>query len=92
MNRAVHLEVHGRVQGVWYRAWAVENARALGLSGWVRNRTDGTVEVVLSGESEQVGKMIAQCYDGPTHAKVSGMNIEDYDDAVAVGFSSLPTV
>ena len=91
MNRTVHLEVHGRVQGVWYRVWAVEQARALGLSGWIRNCRGGTVEAVLSGDPDNVGQMIAKCYDGSTHAKVSGVIIEDYNDAVPVGFNALPT-
>ena len=92
MNRTVRLQIYGRVQGVWYRAWAKEKARGLGLSGWARNCDDGTVEVVISGEAEPVGQMIAKCQDGPTHAKVDGVEVSDYADAVSVGFETLPSV
>ena len=50
MTIARHLSIHGRVQGVFSRDWAVETARELGLAGWVRNRRDGTVEAVVQGE------------------------------------------
>lgn len=49
---ARHLMIHGRVQGVWYRAWAVETARQLGLAGWVRNRSNGCVEALVEGEAD----------------------------------------
>ena len=66
----VGLRVSGRVQGVWYRGWTVDKARALGLSGWVRNITDGTVEVLLNGPKATIDKMIKACHSGPPAAKV----------------------
>jgi acylphosphatase len=53
-GRAVHVLIEGRVQGVWYRAWVEKMALALGLSGWVRNRHNGAVEVVFQGPSKRV--------------------------------------
>ena len=67
---AVRLVIHGWVQGVWYRGWTQDTAAALGLSGWVRNRRDGTVEVLLVGAPATVEAMIAHCRDGPPAARV----------------------
>jgi len=65
--------ITGRVQGVWFRGWTVETARNLGLVGWVRNRTDGSVEAVFQGAPEAVRRMIAACHDGPPAANVSAV-------------------
>jgi acylphosphatase len=56
---ARRLVVSGRVQGVGYRAAMIDVARAIGVSGWVRNRRDGTVEAVMQGDNEQVERMLA---------------------------------
>ncbi len=53
------LRIHGRVQGVFYRAWTVQEATALGLRGWVRNRRDGTVEMLVSGDTAAVDRLSA---------------------------------
>ena len=72
MDDAVGLRVtvHGHVQGVWYRDWAVESARALDLTGWVRNQDDGTVAALLQGKACAVRQMIARMHDGPPKARV----------------------
>lgn len=75
----VGLRVSGRVQGVWYRGWTVKKARALGLSGWVRNVTDGTVEVLLNGPKANVDAMIKACHDGPPAAKVGKVAVTVVD-------------
>lgn len=67
---ATHLIVHGRVQGVWYRDWTVQTARNLGLTGWVRNLPDDTVEAHLEGDAGLVREMIAAMHDGPPRARV----------------------
>jgi acylphosphatase len=74
-NRSVHLRVTGRVQGVFYRAWTAENARACGLAGWVRNRHDGSVEAVFSGPHNAVEAMIERCAKGPRAARVDTVTI-----------------
>ena len=86
------LRIHGRVQGVFYRVWSAGEARALGLRGWVRNRGDGTVEMLLHGPGEAVERMIARCRDGPPAAQVERIDIEDSLVPVPAGFEKRPTV
>ena len=62
---ALLVRIHGRVQGVWYRAWTQQEALKLNLTGWVRNRRDGTVEAVFAGPRIQVEAMIKVCHEGP---------------------------
>ena len=69
-----HVLIHGRVQGVGYRAWAEDTAREFGLQGWVRNRRDGSVEAVFAGPGETVAKMIEACRQGPYGAHVTGID------------------
>ncbi len=76
MTRRVRAIVSGRVQGVSYRASTVDEARRLGLVGWVKNRADGTVELEAEGPADQVAALLAWCKDGPPFARV--------DDVAAV--------
>ncbi|MCH8553347.1 MAG: acylphosphatase [Natronospirillum sp.] len=68
-----HLLVSGRVQGVFYRGSTQQTAQSLGLTGWVRNLSDGRVEIVAEGEPEQLQKLYDWCHAGPIAAKVSGV-------------------
>jgi acylphosphatase len=93
-RRAVRLRIRGRVQGVWFRGWTCEQAIARGLSGWVRNRRDGSVEALLVGAPEAVEAMIAACHQGPADARVDEVAVEPAGpeaDAVT-GFNQVPTV
>lgn len=72
-ERAVALRIEGRVQGVWYRGWAVAEAERRGLRGWIRNRSDGSVEALLIGLETPVADMIAACRRGPPAARVSAV-------------------
>jgi acylphosphatase len=65
-----HVTIHGRVQGVGFRAWVEEMALAHGLEGWVRNRRDGCVEAVFSGPEAAVSEMVEACRQGPRAARV----------------------
>ena len=76
---ARHLIIQGRVQGVAYRAWMVGEAQSRGLSGWVRNVHDGTVEAVVSGDESDIQDLINSCYDGPAMANVTRIDISDTD-------------
>jgi acylphosphatase len=69
-----HVLIHGRVQGVGYRAWMEDAASELGLQGWVRNRRDGSVEAVFAGPGSAVAKMIEACRQGPYGAHVTGID------------------
>ncbi|MEZ5655839.1 MAG: acylphosphatase [Sphingobium sp.] len=70
MLTAKRLTISGRVQGVWYRAWCVKTARELALTGWVRNRADGSVETLVQGTQNAVEQFIAQAWNGPPAANV----------------------
>ena len=69
-----HVTIRGRVQGVGYRAWTEVTAVERGLEGWVRNRRDGSVEAMFSGEEDDVTAMIAQCRRGPPGARVEAID------------------
>lgn len=71
------LIVEGYVQGVFFRATTRERARELALSGWVRNRIDGTVEVLVEGEESQVAELVRWCHHGPPGARVTGVRVEE---------------
>jgi acylphosphatase len=89
--RAARLRITGRVQGVGYRAWAMQTARRLGLRGWVRNRSDGSVEALVTGEEDAVTRMIEACREGPLGARVSDVAVSDTEDDGSVGFTARPT-
>ena len=90
--RSVRLCIRGRVQGVGYRAWALQIASRLGLRGWVRNRSDGSVEALVIGEDDAVARIVEACREGPFGARVSDVAISDADDDGSVGFTAKPTV
>ena len=90
-QRAVRVRIRGRVQGVWYRGWTVDTATALGLRGWVRNRTDGSVEALLIGPPAAVEDMIERCHDGPPAARVEAVEPESARDDGSDGFRQRPT-
>jgi acylphosphatase len=70
VNIIRHVIVHGRVQGVGFRAFVEGEALARGLEGWVRNRRDGSVEAVFMGDEVTVAEMVAACRRGPFGARV----------------------
>jgi|RhiMetdeSRZDD1v2_1073273.scaffolds.fasta_scaffold1695469_1 acylphosphatase len=72
----VHLKINGRVQGVYFRASTVEQARLLGVTGWVMNCRDSSVEVIAEGEREQLEKLISWCRSGPPGAQVKEVRAE----------------
>lgn len=89
---AIRVVIEGSVQGVWYRGWTVEQARARGLSGWVRNRRDGTVEALFHGEAETVRAMIEACRRGPPAAQVSAIREAPDHPPGEPGFHQKPTI
>lgn len=91
-NKAVRVIVHGKVQGVWYRAWTVENATELHLDGWVRNRHDSTVEACLFGPASNVDDMLTRMRSGPPLASVDDLTITGEPDDIQPGFHQKSTV
>lgn len=88
----LRLRIRGRVQGVGYRYWAVGQARALALRGWVRNRGDGSVEVLATGAGNALDIFVAACRRGPRAARVESVDIEDANEAVGEGFDEIATL
>ena len=80
-----HLVVHGRVQGVYFRASCEDTARGLGLSGWVRNRDDGAVELVAQGEPDAVEELVRWCHQGPRQASVTSVDISEVEADASLG-------
>ena len=75
--RAVHMTVAGRVQGVYYRMSAREEALRLGLSGWVRNTPEGNVESHAQGADDAVDQFVSWCRQGPPAARVTHLTLND---------------
>jgi acylphosphatase len=73
MKKRVHIFIEGIVQGVYYRYNALKKAEAYHLTGWVRNRTDGRVEMVCEGIEEDIQDMVKWCKEGPPGAHVTGV-------------------
>lgn len=86
MTKTLRVVVSGRVQGVWFRAWTEREAKALGLDGWVRNRSDGSVEAVISGTGDAVETMVAALWKGPDLAQVDHVEQHPHEEPVAPGF------
>lgn len=92
---AVRFRIKGKVQGVGYRAWAVERAEGLGLTGWIRNVSDGSVEVVAKGPKAVLEVFFAAAHAGPESSRVREVKHENVpaDEAAALppGFHQLAT-
>lgn len=80
MKTRAHIIVHGIVQGVFFRYRTEQEATGLGLTGWVRNRPDGTVEIMCEGEKEKVGELVRWSHTGPSGASVewTDVSFEEY--------------
>ena len=90
--RCVNLVITGRVQGVGYRAWAERTAATLGIRGWVRNRSDGSVELYAAGTQQAIEALIEASCHGPRAAAVEHIAIEDAEDDGSTDFSARPTM
>jgi acylphosphatase len=83
----IHLLIRGRVQGVFYRASARDKARALGLTGWVKNLEDGSVEAMASGDADVLKEFGRWCNMGPSGAAVSDVTVTNVAEEKFEGFS-----
>lgn len=75
-----HLRIHGHVQGIGFRYWFSDCAQELKLTGWVRNRVDGTVEAMLRGDCDAVTQMIEWAQTGPRGARVQRVEVSDSEE------------
>ena len=96
-NFAIHLRIFGKVQGVGFRAWAKQEADKRSLRGWVRNRSDGSVEVVFVGHAHVLDQMYALCKRGPEGAQVDRVakipgEYRPDETEVPPGFQQFPDV
>ena len=81
------IRLYGRVQGVFFRQWAVHQARELGVAGWIRNLPDGSVEAFVTGDEDQVSQMIERLRQGPSEARVEDVVITVTEPEDVDGFS-----
>ena len=88
---AKRLVISGRVQGIGYREWMVEKATGLGVSGWVRNRLDGSVEALVAGDTAAVEELLRLCRRGPRMAQVDSIEDELADPPAQFGFRRVPS-
>lgn len=79
MKKHLKIRVHGKVQGVYFRASAVDKAHLYGVAGFTRNERDGTVYIEAEGEEENLKKFVAWCYIGPPRAVVENVVVEEGD-------------
>lgn len=87
------LVITGRVQNVFYRDWFVQQARGLGVDGWVRNRADGSVEAVVHGPAEMIDAIVARAREGSPASRVADVAVlEDAPAETFEGFVKAPTV
>jgi len=87
---AKHLKISGRVQGVGFRYSMAEEAERLCITGWVRNRRDGTVEAVVEGAADAVEMLLVWARRGPPGARVTGVEISDTQESFT-RFETLPS-
>ena len=89
--KTVRVVIEGRVQGVWFRGWTIEQAAARGLAGWVRNMANGSVEALFHGPAVTVDDMVAACRFGPPGAAVARVSVEPSVETVGHDFHQRPT-
>jgi acylphosphatase len=90
-EKTVRLRITGNVQGVGYRIWATRTASGLGLRGWVRNRSNGSVEALATGAPEQIAVLIEACRRGPFGARVAEVTAVPDEDEGSIGFTAVPS-
>ncbi len=88
MEKTIHVFVSGRVQGVCFRMYTQQQARLLGLTGWVKNLSDGRVEVMASGEEKQLRTLQDWLQKGPGMAKVLNVDLKIIETKEFNGFSA----
>ena len=80
------IQIKGHVQGVFFREWTVRIANEIGVSGWVRNRSDGSVEAYASGEPEQIERFVTELRNGSPASQVANVDVEAAELEQVAGF------
>jgi acylphosphatase len=88
----LRLRIEGSVQGVGYREFVMSSARELAVDGWVRNRSDGTVEALVSADNAVVEKLVGLCMRGPPGARVANVELHKAEPPPEKGFRRRPTL
>jgi acylphosphatase len=88
--RSIFIE--GKVQGVFFREWTVQRAREIGVSGWVRNRRDGRVEILAVGDPPLVERLIGHLREGSPASEVNRVEIQDAEIERIDGFTRRQTI
>ena len=89
---AKRIIVTGQVQGVFFRNWTVAKGLELGVDGWVRNRSDGSVEIHACGTADALDRLILACRSGPPAAAVERVEVRDSGEPCSAGFGKKPTL
>jgi acylphosphatase len=89
---SLRLKIEGFVQAVGYRNFAITEARKLGLDGWIRNRSNGNVEILISGENGAVETFVAACARGPEGSQVKSVDLEKAEPPAEKGFNRRPSL
>lgn len=92
MTQSCRILIVGHVQGVFFRDWTVGVARQLGVAGWVRNRSDGSVEALATGDARQLDAFIARMHEGSPPSRVDAVHVEDAGSENVKGFAKRSTV
>jgi acylphosphatase len=88
----LRLRIEGSVQGVGYRDFVMMSARDLGVDGWIRNRSDGTVEALVSAPNSLVEKLVGLCMRGPPGARIGNVELHKAEPPTETGFRRRPTL
>jgi acylphosphatase len=91
VSSGLRIIVRGRVQGVGFRAWTVDMARTLTLAGWVRNRHDGSVEILVAGDRPALHRFTEACRHGPPGAVVTDLETSEAESPDGSAFMQIET-
>ena len=89
---SLRFRIEGFVQAVGYRNFVIEEARRLGLDGWIRNRSDGTVEALASGETKKIEALAQACMRGPPGSRVKSVEMHNAEPPEEKGFRRRPSM
>ncbi|HEX3674847.1 MAG TPA: acylphosphatase [Rhizomicrobium sp.] len=89
---SLRLRIEGYVQAVGYRNFVIAEAARLGIDGWIRNRSDGTVEALVSGETKAVEAIVAACMRGPEGSRIKDVELHNAEPPDEKGFRRRPSV